>query len=71
MKQNKPTYKIIRGYFNDREHDSEVIKTGLTLQQAQKHCQSKETSSRTCTSPENIKRTEEKGPWFDSYVEEA
>jgi len=46
------TYKIIRFKFKE---DSEVIKIGLTLEEAQKHCNSEETHG------EN---------WFDGYTEE-
>lgn len=62
------TYKITRGYFN--EYPKEVIRTGLTLRQAQSHCQDPETSSKTCKLPENVRRTEVYGPWFDGYEEE-
>lgn len=48
------TYKIIRFYQDDRP--SEVIETGLTLEEAQEHCQSDTTH----------------GPgWFDGYEREA
>jgi len=46
------TYKIIRFKF---KQDSEIIKTGLTLEQAQEHCQDEATHG------EN---------WFDGYSEE-
>ena len=62
------TYKIIRGYFND--YDKEVIKKGLTLEQARKHCMDPETSSRTCVEKEGLERTAKRGPWFDGYAEE-
>jgi hypothetical protein len=63
------TYKIVRGYFND--YPKEVIRTGLTLLEARVHCKSPETSSKTCKLPENVRRTEERGPWFDGYDEET
>lgn len=52
------TYKILR--FNVNE-DTRVIKTGLTLEQAQEHCRRED--------------THEKAPdgnvlWFDGYEEE-
>jgi len=59
-------YKIVRHYFRGSKR---VIKTGLTLEEAQKHCQSPETSSRTATSPSAKARTRRKGPWFDGYTE--
>jgi hypothetical protein len=61
-------YRVVRMYFD--EWPTEVIRTGLTLKQARRHCRDPETSSKTCTRPENKKRTEEKGPWFDGYERE-
>jgi hypothetical protein len=61
-------YRIVRMYFN--EWPREIIKTGLSLAQARRHCRDPETSSKTCTLPENLKRTEEKGPWFDGYEDD-
>lgn len=47
------SYKIIRFYQDNRP--SKVVKTGLTLEEAQAHCQSDDTH----------------GPgWFDGYDEE-
>ena len=46
------TYKIIRFKFQE---DSEVIKTGLTLEEAQNHCQREDTHG---------------NGWFDGYSEE-
>ena len=61
------TYKIIRFYF---DKSSEVINTGLTLEEAQKWCRDPETSSRTCKSPEGLERTAKHGNWFDGYDQE-
>ena len=64
------TYSIIRQYFNNfskGERGQHIIKTGLTLEQAQEHCNDPETSSSTCTSEDGIKLTENVGPWFESY----
>lgn len=61
------TYKIVRHYFKG---DKRVIRTGLTLEEAQEHCSDPETSSSTCTSKEGRRRTEKRGPWFDGYSEE-
>jgi len=47
-----PTYSIIRFRIN---RDNEVIKTGLTLDEAQEHC--------------NDESTHGDG-WFDGYTEE-
>lgn len=62
-------YKIQRIYFN-KPGRTRTLHTGLTLEQAQAHCQDPETSSRTCKKPQNVRRTKQQGPWFDSYAEE-
>ena len=59
------TYKIIRWF---KEEDNEVIDTGLTLEEAQEHCNDPETSSRTATSEAAIYITETWGAWFDQYT---
>jgi hypothetical protein len=63
------TYKIVRMYFS-RSVPSRTIKRGLTLEEAQEHCRDPETSSQTCTEYANVKRTRERGPWFDGYERE-
>jgi hypothetical protein len=63
------TYSVVRMYQSDA-YDTEVIARGLTLGEAQAHCQNAETSSTTATSTEGIARTNERGPWFDGYEEE-
>jgi len=60
-------YKIIRFY---QKGGKRTINTGLTLEQAQEHCQYPETSSSTCKSAAAKRRTREKGPWFDGYDKE-
>jgi len=62
------TYKIIRFY--QKLHPKEVVKTGLSFEEAQEHCNDPETSSRTCEKPQNVARTEKMGEWFDGYYEE-
>jgi hypothetical protein len=62
-------YKIIRFYFDDNRKNR-VIERGLTLEQAQAHCNDKETSSSTCTKPDALARTKAYGPWFDGYEKE-
>lgn len=62
------TYKIIRGYMLD--HPSQIIKEGLTLEEAKAHCKDPETSSSTCKEKENVERTLKYGPWFDSFEDE-
>jgi hypothetical protein len=61
-------YKIVRMYFRSDVSDR-TIKTGLTLEEAQKHCRNPETSSSTCRKWVNRKRTDRLGPWFDGFTE--
>ena len=61
------TYKIVRGFFRGGRR---TIMTGLTLEEAQEHCRDPETSSRTCVKAANVRRTREKGAWFDGYERE-
>ena len=49
-------YEIVRFYAPHLKKESEVIKSGLTLEEAQKHC----------SDPD----THEKGVYFDGYREE-
>lgn len=49
------TYKIIR-FYQERYKQSRVIKRGLTLEQAQAHC--------------NNPATEKAGVWFDGFQSE-
>lgn len=60
-----PTYKIIR--FFKKDFESKIIATGLTLEQAKKHCSSIESSSETTTDTLMEKFL---GPWFDGFKEE-
>lgn len=67
-------YKIVRHYLGpvvNGSHQSwkRTIETGLTLEQAQEHCKSPETSSRTATSSKAKARTRKYGRWFDGYTE--
>ena len=57
-------YKIVRMYFRGGHR---TVKSGLTLEQAQAWCSDPETSSSTCKKSKNIRRTKERGPWFDGY----
>lgn len=61
------TYKIVRMFFRGGKR---AIERGLTLEQAQAHCKSPETSSRTCTKSAGRQRTQKRGPWFDGYERE-
>jgi hypothetical protein len=58
------SYKIVRFF---QKHPRRTVKRGLTLAEAQAHCQDPETSSVTCKKPENKRRTKKFGPWFDGY----
>lgn len=64
-------YKIVRNYFDSaRAPRRRVVKSGLTLEEAQAHCRDPETSSKTATSAASRRRTAMYGPWFDGYTEE-
>ena len=54
-------YRIIRFRFNGRPR---TLRTGLTLSEAQAHCNDPETSSSTA-SPATLRRV--RGTWFDGY----
>ena len=56
--------------YQNQNIPNRTVKRGLTLEQAQEHCQNPETSSRTCQKRENLDRTAINGPWFDGYNEE-
>jgi len=62
------TYKVERLYA--RHNGKDLIKRGLTKEQAMAHCQDPETSSFTCTNAAGKARTAKEGPWFDSWTEE-
>ena len=59
-------YDIIRQY-EAAGISRRVIRTGLTLAEAQAHCQDPETSSATATGKVAKARTRRIGRWFDSY----
>jgi hypothetical protein len=61
-------YKIVRFY---QRGERRTIETGLTLEQAQRHCNNPETSSTTARSSAARKRTRERGMWFDGYYKMA
>jgi hypothetical protein len=56
------TYYIIRMWAN--RASTKIIKKGLTLEEAQEHCQDPETSGSTCSD------LSKRGMWFDGYSEE-
>lgn len=61
------TYEIKR-FYQRGGHD--IVRRYLSLEDAQEHCSDPETNSETCRRPENVRRTDERGPWFDGYEEE-
>lgn len=62
-------YKVVRFFFEGGKLTMRTIKSGLTLEEAQAHCKAPEASSNTCTTAVGRRRTKERGPWFDSYME--
>ncbi len=60
-------YKVVRMYFRGGKR---TIARGLTLAEAQEHCQNPETSSKTATSAAAKRRTAARGPWFEGYSRE-
>jgi hypothetical protein len=61
-------YKVVRFYLN-RPGYHHTILDRVTLEQAQRHCESPETSFSKCKLPINKARTRRMGPWFDAYEE--
>lgn len=61
-------YRIIR-FYRDTYPRRRTIDTGLTLAQAQAHCNDPETSSSTATGKTARARTRRLGAWFDGYEE--
>jgi hypothetical protein len=64
------TYMIVRFYKDDEELNRTRVMHGLTLEQAQAHCNDPESSSSTATGAEAVARTREHGDWFDGFEEE-
>ncbi len=61
------TYKIIRHYHDKR---ARVMKRGLTLEQAQAHCNDPEASSSTCKTAKAKVITRRNREWFDTWTKE-
>ena len=57
-------YKVVRMFLRGGRR---TIKSGLTLADAQAHCEDPETSSRTATSAKAKRYTAWRGEWFDGY----
>lgn len=64
------TYRIVRHY-RDAWPNRRTIRRGLTLDEAQAHCQDPSTSSSTATDTVGRRRTARLGPWFDGYADEG
>lgn len=62
------TYSIVRMFQND--HNDEIIKEGLTLEEAKTYCRDPQSSSKSCTTKEGMALTESMGPWFCGFQEE-
>ena len=61
-------YSVIR-FYRDADIRSRTLLTGLTLAEAQAHCNDPETSSSTCTGAVGKARTRRVGAWFDGYTD--
>lgn len=61
------SYRIVRFYM---KWPRMTLQTGLTLAEAKAHCADPETSSTTCRLARNVRRTQQRGPWFDGYERE-
>lgn len=64
------TYRIVRHFF-DKPTSRRGLPSGLTLEQAQAHCQDLNTSSSTAWTTSAIQRTKRYGAWFDGYEQEG
>lgn len=73
MNDDSATYEIIR-FYEDLDRHPRVMRTGLTREQAVKHCEDPETSSYTakhcCHGSQKLidKWHNEKRHWFDSFT---
>ena len=63
-------YKIVRFYAGNKAKHTVPGMTGLTLEEAQKHCEDPESSSDTCTNAKGKRRTRTFGAWFDGYYKQ-
>ena len=61
-------YKVVRFYASQKP--KRTITTGLSLEQAQAHCNDPESSWKTCKGKTGKATTRKHGPWFDGYTEE-
>lgn len=61
------SYMIVR-FYDAPSVSNIIIADGLTLEEAQEHCSSPDSSSRTSTDPEAEDHTWIYGHWQDDYV---
>lgn len=61
-------YNVVR-FYKDARVRRRVLLERVTLEEAQAHCSSPETSSSTCTNSVGRARTRRLGAWFDGYEE--
>jgi len=61
------TYKIVRMYLH---HATRTIERGLTLEEAQAHCQDPDSSSTSNSARAKAITRRANGAWFDGYKEE-
>lgn len=64
------TYRIVR-YYQRPGVQREVLATNKTYEEVTAHCSDPETASNTCKKPENIRRTQQRGEWFDGWERES
>jgi hypothetical protein len=64
------SYKIVRFYRDNEAMNGSFIVGGLTLEEAQAHCNDPETSSATAASPAAVEHTAKHGAWFDGWTKE-
>ena len=60
------SYRIVRFYLKKRP--PRTLMRGLTLEQAQAHCNDPQSSYKTAVGKDAY--TRKVGPWFDGYTEE-
>jgi hypothetical protein len=69
MTDDDTTYCIVR-FYQDMNRERRIVQTGLTLEEAQDHCNDPETSASTCSTYDGLAHTRKYGLWFDGYTEE-
>lgn len=63
------TFVVHRNYQRD-DIPKEVLKRGLTLEEARAHCEDPEAASKTAKSRVAVEATKHLGDWFDSFTQE-